>query len=182
MSRWFGPAFAILLAALAILSLRGGGPGRAVTAEEAGQPRYTLRGVDWQRFDEQGQREFQGSAESITYFDDESAQLSQFEMTLLLGDGAPWTVRAPRGRVPAGERSLVLFDGVVGDGRWPDGETLRFTTPELQVDSARKRLATEAAVELTSRTRRASSRGLRADGAGQRLQLLHDVRMRHAAP
>lgn len=182
MSRFIAPAFVLLLVVLAVLSLRGGRETPSSAAAEELTARYTLRGAQWQRFGPQGQLEFEGHAETIDYFDDESARLSQFEVAMPNGEGRPWTARSPEGRVPAGDRRLRLLGGVVGEGRWPDGETLQFTTPELWVDSANKRLDTESEVALKSRSREASSRGLKVDGAKQQLTLLHDVRMSYAKP
>ncbi|MGQ0622915.1 MAG: LPS export ABC transporter periplasmic protein LptC [Panacagrimonas sp.] len=179
MNRWFGPLFVIVLAGLAIMVMRGGQPAPSGATVQADQPRYTLRGAQWQRFDAQGQIEFEGRAQSIDYFDDESARLSQFELTALATGGAPWTATAPEGFAPAGTRRVQLRGGVEGQGHWPDNEPLNFQTPEIWLDSAAQQLETEAKVQIQSRTRQVDARGMKVNGKSRKIDLLHDVKMRY---
>ncbi|MGQ0700065.1 MAG: LPS export ABC transporter periplasmic protein LptC [Panacagrimonas sp.] len=179
MRRYIGSLIAVILAALAILFFRSGDPTPGAVAALEDTPRYTLRGAQWRRFDLQGQMEFEGRARTIDYFDDESARLSQVELTALTGSGSPWTASAPEGRAPAGERRVQLRGGVTGQGRWPDGEALEFTSPELWLDSAKQELTTDAAVQIESRSKQVAARGLRVRGKKQQVMLLQDVKMRY---
>jgi lipopolysaccharide export system protein LptC len=101
---------------------------------------------------------------------------------MLGGSGAPWIARAPAGEVPAGDPRLHLTGGVEGEGRWPDGEALRFRTPELWLDLAKDRLETEAGFELDSPSRSARGGRLAVEGKRQQLVLRNDVTMRYATP
>lgn len=180
MTRFIAPALFVLLATLAVLGFRDGdGPvAPAVQVEE--QPRYVLRGAQWRSFDAQGALSHEGQAANIEYFDDESARMHEFEVSLLAARGAPWTARAPEAYAPPGSRDrLQLRGGVEGAGRWPDGDALTFRTPELWVDAQRESLETAAEVEVDSPTRRATARGLKVDGSQQRLALLHEVEMHY---
>lgn len=179
MSRLLGPLLLIVLVGLAIVVLRGGQPVPAGAEAQADQPRYTLRGAQWSRFDGHGQIEFEGEAQTIDYFDDESARLTQFELTALSAGGAPWTATAPEGFAPAGAKRLQLRGGVEGQGRWPDDEPLSFSTPEIWLDSAAQQLETEAQVQIKSQTRQADARGLRVNGKSRQIALLHNVKLRY---
>lgn len=182
MNRLLGPLLIVILAGLVLVLMRSGQQRSSAAVTEADQPRYTLRGAQWRRFDAQGQVEFEGQAQSIEYFDDESARLSQFQLTAFGASGAPWTATAPEGFAPVGARRLRLFGGVEGRGRWPDEEPLSFRTPELWLDSAAQQLETEAAVRVESATRQVDARGLRIKSETRQIALLHDVKMRYVAP
>ena len=183
MSRLIAPLLIVLLVGLAILSLRGGQAMRIAANAAPEQPRYIVRGAQLQSYDEAGQIQFQGQAENIDYFDDESARMRTFEVSVLGGRGAPWTASAPEAFAPAGERHrLQLLGGVEGAGRWPDGEALRFKTESLWVNTATQTLDTEAAVQLDSATRKAAGVGLAVRSEPLRIALLHQVEMRYAAP
>lgn len=180
MTRYLAPLLLVLLAALAILSLRGGKTTPVQSAQAPQQPRYVLRGAEWRRYDGAGQAQFEGHAENIDYFDDDSARLSQFDVVVLAARGAPWKASAPQGYAPPDSRHrLQLSGGVKGEGRWPDGEPLTFRTPEVWVDSEAETLETTEPVELNSATRAATGTGLKINGKKQKLALLHDVELRY---
>ena len=142
---------------------------------------HVKRGAEWSSFDEAGRLQFQGSADNIDYFDDESARMRTFALTVFAREGTPWLATAPEGYAPPGsdQQRLQLRGGVDGHGRWPDGEELQFQTPELWVDTGAETLTTEAKVTLTSRSRNAVARGMRVVGQKQQMSLLHDVEMRY---
>jgi LPS export ABC transporter protein LptC len=150
--------------------------------QDAAQPRYTVRGAQWRRLDPEGKPMFDARAETIDYYDDRSAKLSQIELTALAGRGAPWKMTAPQGEALDRPQRLHLIGGVEGNGRWPDGETLAFHTPDLWMDADAEILHTESAVDLRSASRAVSGRGLRVDGKSQKLWLEHDVDVHYVAP
>lgn len=182
MNRLLGPLFLVALLGLVLVLLRSGQPQPSAAVAQADQPRYTLRAAQWRRFDAQGRLEFEGRAQSIEYFDDESARLAQFELTAFGASGEPWTATAPEGFAPVGAKRLRLSGGVDGQGRWPDQEPLSFRTEELWLDSTAQRLETEAPVQVRSATRQVDARGLRVEAQTRQIALLHDVKMRYVAP
>lgn len=180
MSRFIAPVLFVLLAMLAMLGFRDDESAVAPVVQTEEQPRYVLRGAQWRSFDDTGKVSYEGRASNIEYFDDESARLKEFEVSLLAARGAPWTATAPEAYAPPGSRDrMQLRGGVEGQGRWPDGEALTFRTPELWVDAGAELLETEARVEVDSATRRAKARGLKVNGEKQKLALLHEVEMRY---
>lgn len=180
MPRYIGPVIVAVLLALAMLVLRREERVAPVATVRTDPPRYVVRGAQWSRFAETGKVQFQGRADSISYFDDESARLSNIEMTTPNNaGGAPWIASAPQGRMPAKVHRVLLSGGVDGKGQWPDGEPLKFTTPELWLDSDTNELSTRAAVALESRSKQAQAQGLTVDGNRRTIALLGEVKMRY---
>ncbi|MGQ0501227.1 MAG: LPS export ABC transporter periplasmic protein LptC [Panacagrimonas sp.] len=180
MPRYAGPVIVVVVLALAMLVLRKEERVAPAVAAQADPPRYTVRGAQWSRYGETGKVEFQGRAESIDYFDDESARLAKVEVTAPnTSGGAPWIASAPEGRMPAKVHRVLLSGGVDGKGQWPDGEALKFSTPELWLDSDRNELSTRAAIQLDSRSKQAQAQGLVVDGKRRTVALLGDVKMRY---
>lgn len=180
MGRYVVPVIAVLLLAIAFFEFRGEDGPAMEAAATAEQPRYVLRGAQWSSFDEQGALRFQGSAANIDYFDDESARMHTFSLEVFGAEGAPWTATAPQGYSPPGGRERVqLLGGVEGKGRWPDGEPMVFRTPQLWVDTRAETITTDDRVDLESKSRTASSRGLKVTGPKQQMSLLNEVEMRY---
>lgn len=180
MMRFLWPAIFAVFGVLFLLSLLREPSRNASVVQENAQPRYTVRGAQWRRLDEQGKASFDASAEQIDYFDDRSAKLRTLEVTALRGGGAPWRLNAPEGEAPQDFERLHLIGGVEAQGRWPDGEGLQVTTPELWLDSRAETIETESPVNLKSASREAQARGLKVDGKSQTLWLRDDVDMRYA--
>ncbi|HZP12745.1 MAG TPA: LPS export ABC transporter periplasmic protein LptC [Nevskiaceae bacterium] len=178
-------ALPILLAvALLVLTWRGNETAVEPSSPAAeAQPRYQLDDARWIRYDERGQPEFQASAESIEYFDDESAKLSTIEMHSLGGASSPWRISAPRGHAPPHSQQRVqLYGGVDANGQWPQGEPLSFQTPSLWVDEKTHQIYTDAPVQLRGPGRSASAAGMRADWIGKSVELLGQVRTQYVLP
>lgn len=182
MNRLLLPILVLLIVVLGALSLRRGPATQNAAAPATEPPRYTVRTARWQRFDADGKPMFEATADSIEYFDDESAELHTLDLTALSGgDGDPWRASAPSGHSPPGEHRLQLTGGVKGQGHWPDGEPLEFATPDLWLDPSEKRLDTTSKVTIQSPTRSAEAVGLRVDGQHSTIHLLKDVRIRYVA-
>jgi LPS export ABC transporter protein LptC len=182
MNRLLLPILVLLVVVLGALSFRRGPSTQNVAANGQEPPRYTVHTARWQRFDSEGKPMFEATADSIEYFDDESAELHTLELTALGGgDGDPWRASAPSGHSPANEHRVQLTGGVTGKGHWPDGEPLEFSTPDLWLDPTEKRLDTAAKVVIKSPTRAAEAVGLHVDGEHSTIHLLNDVRIRYVA-
>ena len=180
MGRLLVPAIAVLMLAVAFFGFRGEEGPATEAAATSEQPRYVLRGAEWSSFDESGKLQFQGSASNIDYFDDESARLTTFALQVFGQEGSPWTATAPEGYSPPGGREkLQLRGGVEGKGRFPDGEPMVFRTPQLWVDSKAETITTDDKVDLESKSRTASARGMKVVGPKQQMSLLHEVEMQY---
>lgn len=179
MKHTFATVFVLLCAGLLVVLFRGKDPAPEPSGEQVEQPRYTLRGAHWRRFDVSGSVVFSGIAETIRYFDDDTARMTGFQLVALDSKGGPWTATAPEGYAPAGVERLQLLGGVEGRGRWPDGEALDFRTEELWLDTAAQEMETQAAVSIRSARREVDARGFKVGGEPLKIELLHDVRMRY---
>lgn len=155
-------------------------PVEVPVADDTLRPRYVLSGAKWTRYDAQGQQRFSVQADLIEYFDDESATLTEIDARLPGGDESRWTLLSPGGRVPAGERLILLTGPVTGRGLNDDGEPLDFETPELWLDPEQQTFRTEAGVHLRSPGFSGTAKGLLGNWQQQSFQLLGNVRMDYA--
>jgi LPS export ABC transporter protein LptC len=175
-----------ILVALGVLLATWQGPApapqRAAPSAQS-LPRYKVLDGQWTRYNAKGQPEFVVTAQSIEYYDDESARLTTLEMHSLGGANSPWRLSAPEGYAPPqSQHRMQLRGGVDAMGHWPEGEPLHFTAPYLWVDERNRQLFTDAAVEVRGRNRSATADGLRADWVGKSIELLGHTKMRYAPP
>ena len=177
-------ALPILIAIGVLLATwRGGGPPPRPTTEAGeAQPRYVLNEGRWTRFSEEGHPQFEATAQTIEYFDDDSAQLHTVEMRSLGGPASPWRLNAPEAYSPPHSDRMELRGMVTAIAHWPEGETANFQTPRLWVDEKKHQLYTDAPVQMRGRSRNANADGLRADWIGKTVELLGQVRMQYAQP
>lgn len=172
---------ALLLLGVALWLTRGSDsrPGTPET-ETAEPPRYVLSEADWIRLDERGEPLFRAAASSIAYHDDRSLHLEQVALDRLGGDSGVWQVRAPLGTMPAAQTRMRLHAPVSIEGQPQSAEPLLITAESLWLDLRARELYTEDTVQLTGPGREAVAVGLRADWTGEKLQLLHNVRVSYA--
>lgn len=170
----------LLVAALAVWQLVGTLEPTQTSAARAPStaPRYYLKDAQWRQLGPGGQTEYQIQADSMRVYDDESAQLEQLVVNGLSGDDR-WTLRAPTGYAPPHERRILLEGSVRGQGQWTDGERFAMQTPHLWLDTLRREIYTDAAVELISKNRQLQADGFRADWAATQLQLNSRVKVRY---
>ena len=174
------PLLVIVAAVLAFALLREPAPESASPSINAEDPRYVLRGTEWRSFDADGEVRFEGRARLIDYYDDESARMRDFQVRIPGREDRAWVAWAPLGQLPAGGRErLHLSGGVEGQGSWPDGLALTFSTPELWVDAGNESLDTTAEVQVNSVGRSGRSVGMKVDGPAHSVRLLADVEIRY---
>jgi LPS export ABC transporter protein LptC len=172
----------VLLALGTVLYLSLRGLDRAQPFDESADgraPRYELLGAEWTRTGADGAPEFVARATQLAWYEDQSAELEQAEVSGLGGAGSPWLLRAPHGRMPADSRDLLLYGQVEGTGRAPDGHPLQLETERMWIDTEDRELRTDSDVTLYGPGRDLSATGLAADFSGHRLQLLSNVRARY---
>ena len=173
-------AGALLIAAVALLMSLGGfeSAGTSAVRENVqGNPRYVVANAEWTRLGANGKTEFHINAEHIDFYDDESARMTNMAMDGLNQGKGPWHLTSPLGQMPAHDKRILLNKPVVITGAMKQGDPVKLTTDQLWVDGARKELYTESPVLMTRGSQQASANGMNADWAGQRLQLLHDVKV-----
>ncbi|HEY0973135.1 MAG TPA: LPS export ABC transporter periplasmic protein LptC [Solimonas sp.] len=169
-------------AALAVgLTLRGFAPADLATEAAADQPRYTVEGAEWTRYDEAGNAAIRARATRIDYYDDRSAQLQQVTVDRL-GDQGPWTLKAAQGEIPPNQTRMQLSPDVEIDGRLRSGAPADLRTRHVWVDWTARTLASAEPVEMRSPNRELQAVGFESDWAGEQLRFLKDVKVRYAPP
>ncbi|WP_420466776.1 LPS export ABC transporter periplasmic protein LptC [Panacagrimonas sp.] len=180
MNRAYYVLLALGLGLIVAALLREPATQQSPTLAAAEKPRYEVRGAQWRSFDSEGELRLRGSAAAIDYYDDDSARMREFEVSIAGREGTPWRATAPEGYAPGGgDTRLQLRGGVEGQGAWPDGVPLQFRTPELWIDAQQETLATEAEVEVLGTLRQGRSRGMRVAGRANQVDLLNDVEIRY---
>lgn len=156
-------------------------PTEVVVFEDPFAPRYQMRRVQLTRLDQDGKPQLRVEAEGIDYFDNDFALLDTVSAMAPGTDSPVWRLTSPTGHIPAGETRLVLDGPVEGSGQWPDGEPLRFSTPNLSLDWALQELSTDAGVRVDSRGRTARADRLKGTWNPPSLQLSGNVRIDYAS-
>jgi LPS export ABC transporter protein LptC len=174
----------LLIAVALVVWLQGLDRGNATAARDEGpRPRYSMRNAEWTRLGADGHTEFHVTAATIDYYVDESARMSNMTLDGLDGGRGPWRLTSPAGEMPAHETRMLLKKPVVMIGLPKQGgSAVKLTTDQMWVDSKLKELYTESPVRMTRGTEHASATGMRADWAGQKMDLLHDVKVTYVPP
>jgi LPS export ABC transporter protein LptC len=169
----------LCISGLLLMSLQDLGRNDPVHAADIGpRPRYTMHNAEWTRLGNDGKAEFHVTATTIDYYDNESAQLSGMTMDGLDAGRGPWTLTSPAGEMPAHEQRILLKNPVVMTGQPKQSpDPVKLTTDQMWVDSGLKQIYTESPVLMTRGAQQASATGMRADWTGQKLDLLHDVKV-----
>ncbi len=150
----------------------------ATVVSAAPAPRFQMRDAELIQYASNGRIRLQARAGAIRYYDDESLQMDAVQLSQL-GGARVWTLRAPHGVAPPGERRLLLQQPVEADGHWPSGERFVLQTDRVWVDTLRREIYTDSTVTLTGESRQIRAGGLRADWGGRLLQLSDDVVARY---
>lgn len=153
--------------------------GTQQTQEDSGpRPRYALRDAEWTRLGPDGNAQFHITASTIDYYEDKSAILGNMTMDGLGGDKGAWLLTSPAGEMPAGQERILLKKPVVITGQSnKGGAPIKMFTDQLWVDNKRKEIYTDLPLRLTQGEQQATATGMRADWVGQKLDLLHDVKV-----
>ncbi|MGH8540739.1 MAG: LPS export ABC transporter periplasmic protein LptC [Stenotrophobium sp.] len=146
------------------------------------QPRYTLSGVDWLRTDQTGKVQLHATADTVEYYDDQSAQLARISIDQLGGPQGIWRLSAPAGEVPAGEQRILLGEPVTLTGHLANGRPMELTTNHLWVDNTQETIHTGDPVEMQSGPQRVHATGFAASWTSDKVQLLNDVKVDYAQP
>lgn len=142
------------------------------------RPRYALRDAEWTRLGADGKTQFHITATTIDYYENKSAIIGNMTMDGLGGNKGSWTLTSPAGEMPSNQERILLKKPVVVTGL-PNrgGEPIKLFTDQMWVDSKRKEIYTESPLRMTQGEQQATATGMNADWAGEKLNLLHDVKV-----
>ncbi|MES1931979.1 hypothetical protein T35B1_05193 [Salinisphaera shabanensis T35B1] len=175
---------AILLAVSAVLlGLRVVGLDRART--DTDKPHlstpdnsdYYMSDAVVRQMDDTGQLAYRMTVAQSLHFPDESARLTDIDVHYLAGTKTYWDVTAQRGRVPAGERDIYLYDGVTGRHPRVDGNVVEITTDNAWVRPDTDRIDTQAHVTATQPGQRVEGDGMEVNLKTDKLRLLENVQV-----
>ena len=150
-------------------------------APQVTDPRYTAKKAEWTHLNAQGVAEFHLTADTVDYYDDRSAKLQGVMIDRLRTGENPWRLTAPQGTMPSKENRVLLQNPVHAIGALQSGETVTIDTPRLWADATRNELYTSDAVQISSATWLATSVGLRADLAGDKMTLLKNIQVKYGS-
>ena len=170
----------LLISVAMLLTVRNFDKAGVPQAQDIGgtHPRYIVRDAEWTRLGADGHPQFHVTASTIDYYDDQSAVLGNMTMDGLSGSKGAWTLTSPAGQMPDNQERVLLKKPVVATAHSSrSGEPIQLYTDQMWVDSKRKEIYTDAPIRMIQGQQQATATGLRADWAGQKLDLLHDVKV-----
>jgi len=171
---------ALALSVAVLMSVRSfdQSSGTSATQDDGPRPRYALRDAEWTRLGPDGKAQFHITATTIDYYDNESAIMSNMTMDGLGGDKGAWTLTSPAGEMPAEQERILLKNPVVVTGQPNNGrEPIKLITDQMWVDNKRKEIYTDSPIRMTQGSQEATANGMQADWLGQKLELMHDVKV-----
>lgn len=174
-------AFVALALAALSWSLRGLEENAGTVAKTAAPPRYTAKQAQWTHLDAQGVAAFHLTADTVEYYDDRSATLSNVVMDRFHAGQSPWRLTAPQGTIPAWQSRVLLQNPVNAAGTLLNGDPVTISTSSLWADGSRNELYTDASVQVDGPGWQATGIGLRADLASDKVALLHNTKVNYVA-
>lgn len=160
-----------LIVMAALMWQSANGPDEVVATASSDTPRYRIDKLHALRTDNAGQPLVRLTADTANYFDDGSATLTNIETVGLSGEAAPWTLKAPRGTVAAGEKRMLLQTPVTGTGRWSSGEVFNFAGSAVWVDDVKRAFYSSKPLTIDSPSRTVKAKGFIAGFDGKTLKM-----------
>lgn len=123
------------------------------TAVELNTPNdsdYYLLDAVVQQMDDTGVPEYRMTVAETLHYPDESARLTDINVNYLGDSERLWKLVAARGRIPAGERDILLHDGVAVTRNQNNQEKMRLTTERAWVRPDKDQVDTEVAVQANA--------------------------------
>lgn len=180
MRRFLGLAVLLALGVALLMAVQNFDKSSTPQAQEDNgpRPRYALRDAEWTRLGVDGKAEFHITAATIDYYDNESAILGNMTMDGLGGEKGAWALTSPAGEMPAHQERVLLKKPVVVTGQSNNGGVpIKLFTDQMWVDSKTRQIYTESPLRMTHGEQQVTATGMNADWTGQKLNLLHDVKV-----
>jgi lipopolysaccharide export system protein LptC len=137
---------------------------------------YYMRDATLQGMDAEGRPAYTVRAAHIRHnAGDDSFELSDIRVYFGEDPQEPWTVTAPRGRVPADRDYIDLLGGVVATRNAPRQDPLAISTPEVRIFLEDRIASTDAPVDMQMGPHRVDAVGMRAYFREDRVQLQSKV-------
>ncbi|MDA3919212.1 MAG: LPS export ABC transporter periplasmic protein LptC [Salinisphaera sp.] len=140
-----------------------------------GNSDYYMDGATVYQLNPQGQLAYRLTAAQSLHFPDDSSRFTDIHVHYLSGTDTYWNLAAQKGRIPAGQRNLYLYDGVTGQHPTADGSVVHMTTDHAWVRPDANRIDSDAAVRATQPGQVLEGNGLRINLKTNKLNILNNV-------
>lgn len=112
------------------------------------------------QMDENGQLEYRMTSAETLHFPDESARLTDIHVNYKGESNNLWDLVAARGRIPAGERDILLHDGVELVRKHEGQERIKVNTQRAWVRPDQDQVDTDVAIRATAPGQSVSATGM----------------------
>ncbi|HET7315155.1 LPS export ABC transporter periplasmic protein LptC [Salinisphaera sp.] len=136
---------------------------------------YYMQGATVYQMSPRGQLAYRMQVAQTLHFADGSARLSDIDVHYLEGTQTYWNLHADKGRVPAGQRDLYLYGGVIIHHPRKNGNMVKVTTPHAWVHPKANRIKSDAHVTAIEPGRKITGDGMRINLDTNKLNLLDNV-------
>jgi LPS export ABC transporter protein LptC len=136
---------------------------------------YYMKGATVYQLSQQGQLAYRMKVAQSLHFPDDSVDLSDIHMHYLKNTPTYWNLHADKGRIPAGQGDLYLYDGVIVHYPQEDGNILQATTTHAWVRPDDHLVDSDAQVTTIEPGRKTTGLGMRINLNTNKLNLLHNV-------
>lgn len=147
-------------------------PGPVRTPENSD---YYMQGATVYQLSKQGDLAYRMKVAQTLHFADDSARLSDIDVHYLEGTKTYWNLHADKGRVPAGQRDLYLYDGVIIHHPRENGNVVKVTTSHAWVRPKANRVDSDAHVTAIEPGQKVTGDGMRINLNTNKLNLLNNV-------
>lgn len=156
-------------------------PESAKTAKsQNAEPDFYLVKATSMEFDEEGELRYRFNAQQLEHFPKGDYTLVETpDITLFHSDGTPWYINANQGRLTSGSETIKLWDDVVIRRDTPQ-DPLQMETRALTIVPKQDIAKTQQDVVITNRSGRIDATGMISYIEENRMELLSNVRVRHA--
>ena len=170
-------ASAVLLGLRVINNERTSGADDAPRLSTPDNSDYYMSDAVVRQMDDQGKLAYRMTVAESLHFADDSARLTDIDVHYLAGTKTYWDVSAERGRIPAGERDIYLYDGVTGRHPRVNGNVVEIVTDNAWVRPDTDRIDTQAHVTATEPGQRVEGDGMEVNLKTDKLRLLENVQV-----
>lgn len=136
---------------------------------------YYMQGATVYQLSKQGNLAYRMQVAQALHFADDSARLSNIHLHYLKDTKTYWNLHADKGRIPAGQHDVYLYDGVVIHHPRENGNMAKITTAHAWVRPGINRVNSDAHVIAVEPSQTVTGDGMRINMKTNKLNLLNNV-------
>lgn len=136
---------------------------------------YYMDDATMYQLDEKGRLAYRLTAARSLHFPNDSARFTDIHVHYLSGTDTYWNLAADKGRIPAGQRDIYLYDGVTGKHPNDNGNLIHVKTDHAWVRPDADRVDSDAAVKAVQPGQILEGRGMRINLKTNKLNILNDA-------